>query len=118
MSRGSVGLVLASLSERRNRYVLYSLVRHAGTSPMELELLAREITAWEQGVSSESVSDGAFEAVLADLSRTRLPTLSRRGLVEYDPLSGLVGRPRYSVPAEALVNLLARTELASRFCNA
>ncbi|WP_227376119.1 DUF7344 domain-containing protein [Haladaptatus halobius] len=118
MPRSSVGSVLASLSERRNRYVLYSLARHAGTAPMELEVLAREVAAWERDVSSESVSDEAFEAVLADLSRTRLPTLSRRDLVEYDPLSGLVGRPRYSVPAEALVDLLARTELASQFCNA
>ncbi|WP_458206550.1 DUF7344 domain-containing protein [Haladaptatus sp. NG-SE-30] len=115
MPHGSVGSVLASLSERRNRYVLYSLARHVGTAPMELEVLAREVAAWERGVSVDSVSDEEFEAVLADLTRNRLPTLSRRGLVEFDPLSGLVGRPRYTSPAATLVDFLSRIELASRF---
>ncbi|WP_458187376.1 DUF7344 domain-containing protein [Haladaptatus sp. NG-WS-4] len=115
MSRGSVGSLLASVSERRDRYVLYSLTQHAGTAPMELETLAREVAAWERGVPPDSVSDEAFEAVLADISRNRLPTLSRRGLVEYDPLSGLVGRPQYTLSADWLVDVFARVEIASRF---
>ncbi|WP_423745439.1 hypothetical protein V5735_05480 (plasmid) [Haladaptatus sp. SPP-AMP-3] len=115
MSRGTVGSVLASLPERRNRYVLYSLACHADTAPVELEVLVRDVAAWERNETTASVSDDAFETVLEDLSQTRLPTLSYRGLVEFDPLSGLVGRPSYSTLANVLLDWLARIELASRF---
>ncbi|GAA0252558.1 hypothetical protein ACFFQF_03265 [Haladaptatus pallidirubidus] len=113
MARGSVGSVLVSLSRQRNRYILYSLARHAEHAPMGVEVLAREVAGWEYGIAPESVPDEAFESVLDDLSRNSLPTLSYRGLVEYDPLSGLVGRPRYSFTADILVSLLARIELNS-----
>ncbi|WP_435152938.1 DUF7344 domain-containing protein [Haladaptatus sp. DFWS20] len=111
MARGSLGSVLVSLGERRNRYVLYSLARHAETAPMGVEVLAGEVAGWENDMSPESVPDEAFEAVLDDLSRNCLPALSYRGLVEYDPLSGLVGRPRYSFLANQFVSFLTRIEL-------
>lgn len=115
MPRGTIGSVLASLPERRNRYVLYSLSQHADTAPVELELLARDVTAWERNEPFDSVPEEPFEVVLEDLSQQRLPTLSYRGLVEYDPLSGLVGRPRYSAIATTLLDWLSRVELASNF---
>ncbi|WP_266076194.1 DUF7344 domain-containing protein [Haladaptatus caseinilyticus] len=104
--------MVISLGERRNRYVLYSLYQHSKTAPMGVEVLSREVAGWENGVPPESVPDETFEAVLDDLSRNCLPSLSYRGLVEYDPLSGLVGRPRYSLLADRLVSLLIRIELA------
>ncbi|SIQ93837.1 hypothetical protein SAMN05421858_0876 [Haladaptatus litoreus] len=113
MARGSVGSVVISLSKERNRYILYSLARHAENAPMGVEVLAREVAGLEHGIAPESVPDETFEAVLDDLSRNSLPTLSYRGLVEYDPLSGLVGRPGYSLTADTLVSLLARIELGS-----
>ncbi|WP_231183964.1 hypothetical protein [Haladaptatus sp. DYF46] len=115
MPRGTLGSVLASLPERRNRFVLYSLARHAETAPVELEVLARDVAAWEREETPNDVSDRAFETTLEDLTETRLPTLSYRGLVEFDPLSGLVGRPAYSTPANSLLDWLARVELPSRF---
>lgn len=115
MPQGTVASVLASVPERRNRLVLYALSRHAETAPVELEVLVREVAAWERNQSTESVSDEAFEAVLEDLTQTRLPTLSSRGLADFDPLSGLVGRPTYSMSATTLVDCLARTELGAPF---
>ncbi len=115
MPRGTVASVLASVPERRNRLVLYSLSRHAETAPVELEVLVRDVAAWERSESVESISDEVFETVLEDLSRTRLPTLSYRGLVEFDPLSGLVGRPTYSSSATTLLGWLARAEPGVRF---
>jgi hypothetical protein len=115
MPRGTLGSVLASLPERRNRLVLYSLARHAETAPVELEVLARDVAAWERDEPPNVVSDSAFETALEDLAQTRLPTLSYRGLVEFDPLSGLVGRPTYSASANSLLDWLARIELSSRF---
>ncbi len=115
MARGSLGSVLSALPERRNRFVLYSVARRTENAPVELEVLVREVAGWEQSVPPESVADESFEVVITDLVRNRLPDLSRRGLVEFDPLSGLVGRPNYTLAANLLVAVLARIELASRF---
>ncbi len=115
MSEGTVASVLVSVPERRNRFVLYSLSRHTETAPVELEVLVRDVAAWEQNEAVESVSEETFETVLEDLTRTRLPILSSRGLADFDPLSGLVGRPSYSVLTATLIDWLARAELGVRF---
>lgn len=113
MVRGTFWSVLVSLPRRRQRYVLYYLVRRQKSAPAEVETLARNVAAWERDTSVEAAPDDHAVRVLDALTTSHLPTMASYGLVEYDPLSGLVGTPEYTAFAGGLLDVLARVELHS-----
>ncbi|MGQ3413046.1 DUF7344 domain-containing protein [Natrinema sp. LN54] len=73
------------LSESRRRYVLYYFLesQHAN-----IEGLALQISAWEQDISIESVTEDEKEAVTLSLIHKHLPRLADHDLITYDQRSG------------------------------
>lgn len=78
--------VFSLLSNRRRRYVLYSLDREAGETT--IGDLATRIAAWEAGVAVEEVSPNRRKVVYNSLQQSHLPRLAERGLVVYERETG------------------------------
>lgn len=82
--------VFSLLSNRRRRYVFYSLEREGGTTT--IGDLATRIAAWESGVAVEDVSSKRRKVAYNALQQSHLPRLADRGLVVYDRETGTVER--------------------------
>ncbi len=83
-SRGispALDATLDLLSDKRRRYVLYSLREQSGAMPVEE--LAEQIASWEE-------SDVDTQRVLADLYHSQLPRLDEAGAVAFDADEGYV----------------------------
>jgi DNA-binding transcriptional ArsR family regulator len=90
------------LSDRRRRYVLYSLREQSGATPVEE--LAEQITSWEEG-------DADTQRILADLYHSQLPRLDEAGAVAFDADEGYVTLTENNdLPLEAYLDLAAAEE--------
>ncbi|WP_135852517.1 DUF7344 domain-containing protein [Halorussus salinus] len=69
------------LSDKRRRYVLYSLREQSGS--MSVEELAEQVASWEEG-------EVDTQLVLADLYHSQLPRLDEAGAVAFDADEGYV----------------------------
>lgn len=88
-----LGEIFDAMTDRRRRYVLYYLQEE---EIAEIETLAAHVTAWEQNISVETVSDDDYSSVQIDLFHNHLPKLQAAALVEYDRRSLTV---RYRAPS-------------------
>lgn len=73
--------VFSLLSNRRRRYVLYSLDREDGITTVGD--LATRIGAWEAEVPPEEVDSNRRKVVYNALKQSHLPRLAERDLIEY-----------------------------------
>lgn len=73
--------VFSLLSNRRRRYVLYSLDREDGATTVGD--LATRIGAWEAGVPIEEVDSDRRKIVYNALRQSHLPRLAERDLITY-----------------------------------
>ena len=80
--------VFSLLSNRRRRYVFYSLEREGGTAT--IGDLATCIAAWEECVPVEEASTNQRKVVYNALQQSHLPRLAERCLVVYDRETGFV----------------------------
>jgi hypothetical protein len=75
------------LSNRRRRFALHYLKRHADEQ-VEMGDLSTQVAAWEQGVSPEQVSYDDRKTVHTALYQHHAPKLDRAGVVTYDASRG------------------------------
>lgn len=80
--------VFSLLSNRRRRFVLYSLEREGGTAT--IGDLATRIAAWEEDSPVEEASANQRKVVYNALQQSHLPRLAERCLVVYDRETGRV----------------------------
>lgn len=81
----SLDSIYGILSESRRRYVLYYFLDNDNAN---IESIALQITAREQDVAIDTVSEAAKQRVLTSLVHQHLPKLADYGIVEYDARSG------------------------------
>lgn len=84
----SQDVVFELLSSPRRRYVLY-LLREAD-EPVELTTLAEQVSAWENDVEVDEITEQERKRVYVSLYQTHIPRLDEAGVVEYDQETGLV----------------------------
>jgi hypothetical protein len=75
------------LSNRRRRFALHYLKRHADEQ-VEMGDLSTQVAAWEQGVSPEQVSYDDRKTVHTALYQHHAPKLERAGVVTYNASRG------------------------------
>ncbi|ESP86884.1 DUF7344 domain-containing protein [Candidatus Halobonum tyrrellensis] len=80
--------VFSLLSNRRRRYVLYSLRSEDGTTT--IGDLATRIAAWEAEVAPAAVGSRRRKVVYNSLQQSHLPRLAENDLVVYDREAGTV----------------------------
>lgn len=80
--------VFSLLSNRRRRYVLYSLRSEDGATT--IGDLATRIAAWEAGVAPAAVESRRRKVVYNSLQQSHLPRLAENDLVVYDREGGAV----------------------------
>lgn len=93
------------LSNGRRRRILRRL---QGTDGVELGTLATEISAMENGVSSEELSSKQRKRTYVSLYQTHVPKLEDAGVVAFDSDSGVVQ------PTERVDELVAYFDSASK----
>lgn len=76
--------LLSLLTEQRRRDVLYYL---AATEVTDIESLAQNVAAMNEGVSVEEVSNEVQEQVQLKLVHTDLPKLANADVIEFDSRS-------------------------------
>lgn len=76
------GEIFELLANRRRRFAIHALKRADG--PMDVADLSTRVTAWERGVDPETIGYDDRRNVHTVLTRTHLPKLDERGVVEYD----------------------------------
>lgn len=76
------------LSNRRRRYAIHYLKQTDG--PIDVSTLAEQVAAWENDKSPAELSSQERKRVYISLYQSHLPTLEKRGLVEYDEDRGIV----------------------------
>lgn len=99
-----VDRLIEALSTYRQRCVLYCLME---ADPVELQDLAREVTAMEMGQSPEDTPVEDCENTKVELYHSTLPKLSDLKVIEYDPRSKTV---RYQHPPPRLEGFLDLTK--------
>lgn len=95
----SVDTLFRALASHRRRIVLDVLGR--GFESIQVDTLAREVSAVERAVAASSVSEETLEGVLVSLHHCDLPALSDAGLLAYDSATQTVtneGHPSLRVP--------------------
>ncbi|UPW00379.1 hypothetical protein M0R88_17970 [Halorussus gelatinilyticus] len=104
-SRGispALDATLDLLSDKRRRYVLYSLREQGGA--MSVEELAEQIASWEN-------DDVDAQRVLADLYHSQLPRLDEAGAVAFDTDEDYVALTETDeMPLAAYLDLAAAEE--------
>ena len=89
---GNLGLteqeVFSVLSNRRRRFALHAVCRR--DDAVELGWLARQVAAWEQGISPEEVGSDARKSCYVSLQQTHLPQMDDAGIIEFDERTGTV----------------------------
>jgi hypothetical protein len=76
------------LSNRRRRYAIHHLKQ--SDAPVDVSTLAEQVAAWENDKSPDELDSQERKRVYISLYQSHLPTLEKRGLVEYDDDRGLV----------------------------
>jgi hypothetical protein len=76
------------LSNRRRRYAIHYLKQ--ADDPVDVSTLAEQVAAWENQKSSEDLDSQERKRVYISLYQSHLPTLEKRGLVDYDDDRGIV----------------------------
>jgi hypothetical protein len=76
------------LSNRRRRYAIHYLKQ--ADDPVDVSTLAEQVAAWENKKSSEELDSQERKRVYISLYQSHLPTLEKRGLVDYDDDRGIV----------------------------
>lgn len=76
--------VYHALSASRRRHVI-RLVPNSDDTSLSVRKLAREIAALEEDVHPATATGEPYRNVYNALSQTHLPTLSKAGIVIYDP---------------------------------
>lgn len=94
-------IVFDVLTNQRRRYVLYYLQREGGV--VDMDSLATQLAAWEDGTAVESVSEERRQRMYTDLFHTHLPKLEGAGVVDYDERTGTI---RLWEHADLLKNVL------------
>lgn len=97
------------LSNRRRRYALHHLKRHAGA--VSLAALSQQVAAWEQGVAPEGLVYEDRKSVHTSLSQFHLPRMAEAGLVEFDPDEGVVRLTEAGADVEVYLETVAGKEL-------
>lgn len=105
--RALVERIFGALAHKRRRYVLYCL---QDQEHMQVDDLATQLTAWEQGVPSDAVSRAARDDVQASLVHTHLPKLADYNLIAYDRRSGAVRSTNAPTLITEVLALTARIE--------
>lgn len=95
-------LVLSALSCQRSRHVCYYLAADDIGEINDL-FLAREIAAWETGITLKQVPTEKVTDILENLQNELLPRLDQSGLIIYDEGKGVV---RYGSPPEPFGQIL------------
>jgi hypothetical protein len=89
---GNLGLteqeVFSVLSNRRRRFALHAVCQR--DDAVELGWLARQVAAWEQGISPEEVGSDARKSCYVSLQQTHLPQMDEVGIIEFDERTGTV----------------------------
>jgi hypothetical protein len=81
-SRARERLIAAAARNRRRRYALYYL--HQQSGPVALDVLARQVAAWERTTTPDAVGPELAERVAASLRERHVPVLADHGLIAYD----------------------------------
>jgi hypothetical protein len=76
------------LSCQRRRYVLHYLCSVSARA--ELGSLARQVTAWEEGIGREAVTGPQRVRTAAELRQSHLPMMDDAGFVAFDRDRGIV----------------------------
>lgn len=76
------------LSNRRRRYAIHYLKQTDG--PVDVSTLAEQVAAWENNKSVSELDSQERKRVYISLYQSHLPTLEKRGLVDYDDDRGIV----------------------------
>lgn len=84
----TIGETFDLLSERRDRYALYHLLRQDGIA--DLDALVKQVLAWEAGERPTSYPPDRVDRVVEEFAVDRLPRLKAAGLVEYNLKTGCV----------------------------
>lgn len=80
---GDPDRVFHALSTPRNRFLLAHL-DEAG-EPIDLDVLARDIAAWELRCPREEISEQTAGNMLVSLYHVNVPKMNDAALVEFDP---------------------------------
>lgn len=75
------------LSSQRRRYTLYYL---RGVDVADVNEVARQVAAWENGVAIGDVERQQRKRVYVSLYQTHVPKLAATGVIEYDADAGTV----------------------------
>jgi hypothetical protein len=76
------------LSNRRRRYAIHHLKQ--SDDPIDVSTLAEQVAAWENDKSPDELDSQERKRVYISLYQSHLPTLEKRGLVDYDDERGIV----------------------------
>jgi hypothetical protein len=76
------------LSNRRRRYAIHYLKQ--ADDQVDVSTLAEQVAAWENEKPSEELDSQERKRVYISLYQSHLPTLEKRGLVDYDDDRGIV----------------------------
>jgi hypothetical protein len=93
------------LSNRRRRYAIHYLKQADGE--VDVSTLAEQVAAWENEKSSEELDSQERKRVYISLYQSHLPTLEKRGLVEYDNDRGIVELTDSIANAEIYLEVVA-----------
>lgn len=91
--------VFDALSSPRRRYLLYYLRRVGGNA--DIDEIARQVAAWENGVAIEDVERQQRKRVYVSLYQTHVPKLAAAGVIEYDADAGTVALGRRAAAVDA-----------------
>lgn len=76
------------LANRRRRFALHAVSQR--DDAVELGWLAKQVAAWEQGISLEEVGSDARKSCYVSLQQSHLPKMDEVGIVEFDERTGTI----------------------------
>lgn len=79
--------VFDALAHQRRRYLLYALLE---SDERHLRHLAREVTAWEEDVPPETLTEDEVERTYVSLYHTHVPKLVGSDIVAFDAVKGTI----------------------------
>jgi hypothetical protein len=82
--------VFTALGHPRRRYLIYALSTRANDET--LTEIARKLTAWEQDVRADEVSEEDRRRVHASLYHSHVPKLADLGIIEYETDENIIIR--------------------------
>lgn len=97
----SEGTVFDVLSSPRRRYALYYLRTVGGSA--ELNEIARQVAAWENGIERRAVGRQQRKRVYVSLYQTHVPRLAEAGVIDYDAERGIVTLAEHAGTVDAFL---------------